>query len=171
MVAVRRRESIMPTATMGTRPLADPRDAKSNANTYLGRTHQRNVNPRRSLCPHLDSSVPREQRRWLFTGLCVSFMMLAIATHSSAQQMQIKKSQMLVLYLSTPTGRVEEYNGGLAYRSLIQEHPFIEINLIQPVPAKRLHRGRTTFACEEVGAYTDSSARETWTIGKRCKLR
>jgi hypothetical protein len=58
-----------------------------------------------------------------------------------------------------------------AYRFLIQDDPFIEVQFIQPLPARKVHRGRMTFSCEEIGVYTEGSTHQTWTIGKRCKLR
>jgi hypothetical protein len=85
--------------------------------------------------------------------------------------MQIKKNQVLILHRGPLIGDVEQYDGIPAYRSLIQEDPFIEVHFIQPVPVKKLNRGRMTFTCEEVGVYTERSTQKTWTIGKKCKLR
>jgi hypothetical protein len=93
------------------------------------------------------------------------------AIQMSGQQMQIKKNQLVVLHLGAPIGEMDEYEGVPVYRSLIQEVPFIEVHVIPPLPAKRLHRGRMVFLCEEVGIYTEGSTQRTWTIGKRCKLR
>jgi hypothetical protein len=111
------------------------------------------------------------QRRRLLSMLVISSLILAIAIHVPAQQLKIKKNQLLVLNIGTPTGEVEQFNGTLAYRFLIQDHPFIEVQFIQPLPARKVQRGRMTFACEEVGVYTDGSTHQVWTIGKRCKLR
>lgn len=110
------------------------------------------------------------RRGCLSWSIVLSLLLTVNAIQAPGQQMQIKKNQLVVLHLGTLVGEMDESGGVPVYRSLIQEVPFIEVHLIQPVPAKRLHRGRMVFSCEEVGIYTGAS-RKTWTIGKRCKLR
>lgn len=103
--------------------------------------------------------------------LVISSLILAISIYVPAQQLQIKRNQLLVLHLGVPTGEIVQFNGAPAYRFLFQENPFIEVQFIYPLPARKMHQGRMTFACEEVGVYTDGSTQQVWTIGKRCKLR
>ncbi len=126
--------------------------------------------------PRSPSGILSELRRLAYAGrlswpTALSVLLTLNAIQASGQQMQIKKDQLLVLGLGTPVGEMDEYEGVPVYRSLIQEVPFIEVHLIPPIPAKRLHRGRMVFLCEEVGIYTDGSTQRTWTIGKRCKPR
>lgn len=128
-----------------------------------------------TICTHSPSRALSEMRCHAPKGrlswsMVLPLLFAAIASQVAGQQMQIKRNQFLVLQLGAPVGEMEEFEGVLAYRSLIQEVPFIEVHLIRPVPAKRLNRGRMIFSCEEVGIYTDASKR-TWTTGKRCKLR
>ncbi len=111
------------------------------------------------------------QKGRLSWSMALCLLLAVGAIQVPGQQMEIKKNQWLVLNLGTPEGEMDEYEGVRAYRSLLQQVPFIEVHLIRPVPAKRLHRGRTVFLCEEVGIYTRGSTLKTWSIGKRCKLR
>lgn len=128
-----------------------------------------------TVCSHLSVGTPSDARRlalrrrlpWL---MLLSMLLALTVVEAMGQQMQVKKNQLLVLHLGAPVGDMEDYNGDPAYRSLIQENPFIEVKLIQPLPVKKLHRGRMIFVCAEVGIYTDASGR-TWTIGKGCRPR
>jgi hypothetical protein len=92
------------------------------------------------------------------------------ASFSSAQHIQVQKDQILILHLVTPTGDVEQSNGTAAYRVIIQCAPFVEVQLVDPLPVDKVHRDRMVFACEEVGMYTDGSTDKDWTIGKKCRL-
>jgi hypothetical protein len=113
-------------------------------------------------------SVHKVRAFWPFVALTVIAL---VNCYSPAQQMQIEKDQLLVLNLGDPVGILEQFRGTRAYRSLIQEKPFIEVELIQPLLAQKVRRGRMIFACGEVGVYTDESTGQTWTIGKKCRLR
>jgi len=124
---------------------------------------------------HFPSGALNKLRRHAQRGcpswpIALALLLTLNAIQASGQQMQIKKNQLVVLHLGALVGEMDESGGVPAYRSLIQKVPFIEVHLIRPVPAKRLHRGRMVFSCEEVGIYTDASGK-TWTIGKRCNLR
>ncbi len=71
----------------------------------------------------------------------------------------------------TPTGDIGQSNGTAAYRVIIQGAPFVEVQLVDPLPVDKVHHDRMVFACEEVGTYTDGSTDKDWTIGKKCRLR
>lgn len=98
-------------------------------------------------------------------------VIVPVNCYSSAQQVQIEKDLLLVPNLGDRFAILEQLRGMRAYRSLIQKKPIIEVQLLQPLRVQKVRRARMIFACEEVEVCTDKSTGQTWTIGKKCRLR
>ncbi len=56
------------------------------------------------------------------------------------------------------------------YTVLVQKTPYIEIHLEKAVPVDGLKKGPIRAHCVEVGVFKDRLSRQTWTIGKACRL-
>ena len=83
--------------------------------------------------------------------------------------MHFSQNRTLVLTSYALTFPVLGASDALAFKVVIQEDPFIEIQLQNPLPESRLIGRRLRFFCEQVGVFKDQRSQNTWTIGKGCK--
>ena len=109
--------------------------------------------------------------RWLFCLLIPALLLLLGEVHAQAQQMRTLKNQRVTLRIDVLSKASGTTMGTPVYSKLMQKEPYIEVQLMIPVSANRLHRGRMSFLCEEVGIFDQGSPASTWTIGKRCSPR
>ena len=94
--------------------------------------------------------------------------MLPLAAQS--REFRIYKNRSVVLKsdeLSEVTSSPADVS---LYRVLVQKMPYIEIHLEQAVPADNIGKGPLRARCAEVGIFKDRISRQTWTIGKGCRL-
>ena len=89
--------------------------------------------------------------------------------YGHAQQMRILRNQRIALRISGLPAASGNLKGVPVYARLVQDVPYVEVQLTHPLPASRVHPGRMLFQCEEVGVFDGGSS--IWTIGKRCRPR
>jgi hypothetical protein len=103
---------------------------------------------------------------------CIALFLLALfpMVHGQDRQMIISNNRTLIVTSYELAGPVDGTPGNRFYSMVLQKNPFIEIHLKAPLSENRLKRNRLQFTCEEVGVFSDGRSRQTWTIGKNCRL-
>ena len=112
------------------------------------------------------SAGSRHGHRRYFGAL---FLLLFPMLYGQERQMHFSQNRTLVLTSYALTFPVLGASDAPAFKVVIQEDPFIEIQLQNPLPESRLIGRRLRFFCEQVGVFKDQRSQNTWTIGKGCK--
>jgi len=108
-------------------------------------------------------------RRWTVIVMLI-VMLIALSRVSDAQdrQMRIYRNKVLVLTTCKFLEPVPSTTQVPMFSLILQQDPFVEVHLKQPLSPARLEK-QHRFICDEVGTFENQRSSHSWTIGKSCR--